>query len=262
MTMMDLFKRGTQESPQDVKGIRDSILFFIKEQLKKLEGGEGASIRGLHLFFFCPEEEKHLYESAVYYEEQDRFRDEEVQRIADDFAIELPQGWTMDIAFTDAPPQEAIKMPDLDAALFIQTRKRSIQKSATAYIKVLNGEAEKEVYAIASSDGKINIGREKKAQGGNGFFRINHIAFPGDSQHESNKYISRQHAHIQFDNDMGAFMLFADEGGVPPGNKIKIRSAGSETPVKLFTTHIGHQLQEGDQIMLGASAILEFSYEA
>ena len=209
--MMELFRNGTQESPQDVKGIRETLLQFIKEQLKKLEGGEGGHIKGLHLFITCSDEEKHLYESAVYLEEEDRFKDEEVQRIADDFAIDLPQGWTMETTFTNEPPQDAKKVPGLDAALFIQTKKRSIQRSATAYIKVLNGEAEKESYTIQSTDGKVNIGREKRAQGSDGFFRINHIAFPGDSAHESNKYISRQHAHIQFDNDSGCFHLYADE---------------------------------------------------
>jgi hypothetical protein len=258
--MMEFFKNDTQESPQDVKGIRETLLQFIKEQLKKLEGGEGGHVKGLHLFITCSDDDKHLYESAVYLEEEDRFRNEEVQRIADDFAIELPQGWTMETSFTDAPPSEAKKIPGLDAALFIQTKKRTLQKSATAFIKVLNGEAEKEMYTIHSTDGKVNIGREKKAQGSDGFFRINHIAFPGDSAHESNRYISRQHAHIQFDNDSGNFLLFADEGGVPPGNKIKVRSLNDSAPTKLFATSIGHTLQEGDQIMLGESAILEFTY--
>jgi pSer/pThr/pTyr-binding forkhead associated (FHA) protein len=125
---------------------------------------------------------------------------------------------------------------------------------------VLNGEAENDVYTIKSSDGKITIGREKRVQGEDGFFRINTIAFPGDSKHESNKFISRQHAHIQFNIESGQFYLYAEENGIPPRNKTKIRTAESETPVKLYSTQIGYALKEGDQIMLGQSAILEFSY--
>lgn len=258
--MMDLFKQKTEHRPQDVKMIRDSLLRFIKEQLGKVEGGEGGNIKGLHLFIACTGAEKHLYESAVYAEEEYRFKREEIQKIADDFAIKLPPDWSMEISFLDVIPPEAIKVPNLDAGLFIQTKKRSIQKTATAYLTVLNGEAEKERYAIRSTDGKINIGREKKVQGGDGFFRINTVAFPGTSNHESNRFVSREHAHIQFDNDTGHFLLFADEGGVPPRNKVKVRSVKEATPVKLFSTQIGHTLQEGDQIMLGESAILEFSY--
>jgi hypothetical protein len=54
-------------------------------------------------------------------------------------------------------------------------------------------------------------------------------------------------------------MLFADEGGIPPGNKIKIRSASTENLIKLNSTHIGHRLEEGDQVILGETAVFEFS---
>jgi len=258
--MMDFFKQSTNDKPQDAKAIREALLLFIKDRLRKVEGGEGRHIKGLHLFVACTEEDRLIYESALYSEEPGRFKEDEVQRIADDYAIELPANWTMELTFVDSLPPEAIKIPDTDAALFIQTRSQVMQKEATAYIRVLNGEAEKEVYTIHSKDGCINIGREKKTQGTDGFFRINHIAFPSDSQHESNKYISRQHAHIEFDNDTGHFLLFADEGGIPPRNKIKVRSRKDATPVKIFSTRIGHVLQEGDQIMLGESAIVEFSF--
>jgi pSer/pThr/pTyr-binding forkhead associated (FHA) protein len=125
----------------------------------------------------------------------------------------------------------------------------------------LSGDTDQKEYNITSDGGKIHIGRDKKAQGDDGFFRTNHIAFPSDSENESNKYVSRQHAHIEWNNDAGRFMIFADEGGVPPRNKIKIRSEKSEDIIKLSSTHIGHQLQEGDQIILGESAVLEFSYQ-
>ena len=255
--MLDLFKK--EAGTPDVKNIRDRLLHFIKEQLQKVEGGEGSNIKGLHLFFACSNAEKYLYESAVYYDEQDKFKNEEVQKIADDFAIELPQNWTMEIIFTDSLPAEAVKLPDLDAALFIQTRKRTLIKSATAYIRVLNGEAEKEEYTITSTSGKVTIGREKKVQTPDGFFRENAIAFPAGSNHEGNKFVSRQHAHIEWDNDSGSFLLFADEGGIPPRNKVKLRTEKGELE-KLQTMEIGHQLQEGDQIILGDSAVLEFSY--
>jgi len=44
-------------------------------------------------------------------------------------------------------------------------------------------------------------------------------------------------------------------------NKIKVRAVGG-SPVKLQTTEIGHPLQEGDQIIIGESALLEFTYSA
>jgi len=258
--MFDLFKKNPGTGgPADVKMIRGEILQEVKEQLKKMEGGEGGHIRGIQVFVAAADEEKHLYESALYTAEGDRFR-EEVQRIADDFAIDLPGGWSMETLFVEALPAAAVHVAGTRAAVFIVTRRQIIRKSATAYIKVRIGEAEQAQYTITSDSGKICIGREKKVQTADGFYRENNIAFSGGSSIESNRYISRQHAHIEFDPESGQFFLYADEGGVPPRNKIKIRAAGHDQPLKLFTTHIGHPLQEGDQVLLGQSALIEFSY--
>lgn len=258
--MFDFFKSGSR--PKDIKGIRSALLQFIKEQLQKAEGGEGSNIRGLCLYITCKKEEKHLYEAAVYAEEEDRFKDEEVQRIADDYAINLPEDWTFEISFPDSAPPEALKAKDVDAALFISTKKKpKVHIDATATIKVLNGEAEKEVYEISSTDGKINIGRERNAQTATGFYRENFIAFKANSTDESNRSVSRQHAHIEWDPEAAAFYIFADEGGIPPYNKLKVRPEGG-APIKLQTTQIGHRLNDGDQIILGESALLEFKNAA
>lgn len=254
--MFDLFKN----KPSDVKAIRNGLLQFIKEQLQKNEGGEGRNIRVLNLFITCSEAEKHLYEAAVFFAEEDRFKNEEVQRIADDYAIELPPDWQLNITFIQPAPAEAINAAEVDAALFIATRtKSSIHTSGTAYLRLLKGETEKQWYTLTSSTKKITMGRERKVQTADGFFRENIICFPGQSKEESNRSVSRQHAHIEWDAHSGCFVLHADEGGIPPLNKTKVRKLDG-TVEKIQTIEIGHRLQEGDQIMLGESAILEFTY--
>lgn len=258
--MFSLFNKNTPEKPQDVKAIRETLIVFIKQELQKMEGGEGKHIKGFQLYIACQPVERYMYESAVFMEEDGRFRNE-VQRIADDFAIDLPEQWKMEVLFADELPPESIKIPMLEAALYIKTPEHTlVQKSGTAYIRILNGEAEQVEYVLSSSGGRVNIGREKQAKDGEGFIRENDIAFPSDSSNECNKYISRQHAHIDWNNDTGSFVLFADDGGVPPRNKVKVRSVGDHNPVKLTFTELGHSLQEGDQIILGESAVLGFSY--
>ena len=255
--MLTFFK---ENQPTDVKGIRSALLQFIKEQLQKAEGGEGGNIRGMSLYINCADTNRHLYDSAVYADEEDRFKNEEVQRVADDFAIALPDNWTFDISFDEAPP-EAVQAVNIDAALFISTKKKPlVHKDAAALLKVMNGEAEKDVYTITSTDGKVTIGREKRVQTADGFYRENKIAFPDSSQNESNRSVSRQHAHIEWDPQCGVFCLYADEGGIPPMNKMKVRDVEGNI-FKIQTTEIGHQLQPGDQIMLGESAVLEFNYQ-
>jgi hypothetical protein len=254
--MLDFLKH---QKPKDVKALRHCILEFIKEQLKKHESGEGGNIRGLQLYITCAENEKHLYESAVFQEEQDRFK-EEIQKIGDDFAIALPELWTLQILFDETAPPECIKFDKADVALFISTKKKpAIHKEQTAYIKILSGEAEKEMYTVTSSNQKFNIGRESKVRTADGYYRENFIAFPDKSGNKGNKSVSRQHAHIEWNDESGSFCLFADEGGIPPMNKIKVRTVEGNL-VKLLTTQIGYNLQEGDQIILGESVLLEFRY--
>jgi hypothetical protein len=257
--MFNIFSQNS-DGPDDVKGVRDALLRAIKENLQKAEGGEGRNIKGINLFIGANVSDKHIYEAAVYQEEPDRFKDE-VQKIADDFDIGLPDSWILEVNFDDEFPPEAIKLNEVNAAIFIRTKDHVIQRSGSAYIRILNGEAEKPEYHITSEDGKLNIGREKRTQIEGGFFRTNHIAFPGDTGNEANKYISRQHAHLEWNNEKGCFMLFADEGGIPPGNKVKVRSAVNETLIKLHSSHIGHPLEEGDQVILGETAVIEFSYK-
>ena len=257
--MFDFLRKESASQPPDAKGLRVALLRFLKERLQQVEGGEGRHINGLGLFVACSGAEQHLYEAAVYQPEPERFR-AEVQRIADDFALDLPAAWTLVVNFVDELPPEAIKHPALPVALFIKTPKTSGQTRTTGYVRVLSGETEQETYSFTSASGPVTIGREKKVQADDGFVRINTIAFPAKSTEEGNRYVSRQHAHIEWNGQARCFMLFADEGGVPPRNKVKVRSAGSDNPVKLHSTQVGHPLQEADQIVLGESAVLQFSY--
>jgi hypothetical protein len=55
MPMFDFFKKNTENSSKDVKTVREALLHFIKEQLKKAEGGEGSNIKGIQLFITCPD---------------------------------------------------------------------------------------------------------------------------------------------------------------------------------------------------------------
>ena len=258
--MFDFLKSQNSQSAPDVKTIRNKILQFIKEQLQRWEGGEGGKLKGMQLFLKPFPEEKELYEAAIYAEDENRFR-EEIQKIADDFAIDLPYDWLVEIMYTDTIPPEAIKAKNLPVGIHLVTSKQPmINKPSEAYVTILSGEAEQPSYHINSGNGKIYIGRDKQVQTNEGFFRVNTIAFPGSSQNEGNRYISRQHAHIEWNTEAGCFFLFADEGGIPPRNKVKVQT-GQGALIKLQTTQIGHPLQEGDQIVLGESALLQFEYK-
>jgi len=258
--MIDFLKQKNSQQPMDVKIIRNKLLQFIKEQLQRREGGEGSNIKGMELYIASAADERDVYESTVYLHENDRFKNNEVQKIADDYAIALPPQWNLNIMFVDELPVDAVKAKDLPVALHIGTKKQpTLNSPTTAYLKVLTGEAEHVQYTLKAGSNRICIGRDREVQTADGFFRINTIAFLVKSTSDSNKYISRQHAHIEWNEESGCFFLFADEGGIPPRNKVKVQTVNGSL-IKLQTTQIGHPLKEGDQFMLGESTLLQFTY--
>jgi hypothetical protein len=257
--MFDFLKQKN-DHPKDVKIIRNKLLQFIKDQLQRREGGEGSNIKGIELYIAPGPEEKDFYESIVHFHDGDRFKIEEVQRIADDYAIDLPPQWNLDICFVDELPAETVKSKELPVALHIGTKRQPrLNNPDTAYVKVLSGEAEHSHYTISAGTGRICIGRDREVKTAEGFFRINTIAFPVKGASDPNRFISRQHAHIEWNAESGCFFLFADEGGIPPRNKVKVQKEDG-TLIKLQTVQIGHPLGDGDQIMLGESTLLQFTY--
>lgn len=258
--MFDSFKKNKGNAPLDAKGLRDEVLQFIKEELQQLDGGEGKYLKALELFVRVRAEELFNYETALYSAEPEKFQ-EEVQRIADNFALDLPQGWKLVVHYVTEFPEGVIRRAQLKVGLVLKSSGAPVivgETSLTASLKVITGRAEQEVYVIEAGKGRINIGRESSVQGSDGSFRLNTIAFPAEAQ-ESNKYISRQHAHLEWDGQQACFKLYADEGGVPPGNKTKIRTAKDETTHKLNSTQVGYILKTGDQIILADVAVLEFT---
>lgn len=262
--MFDFFKKSGK---LDAKGIREAVLQFIKEELQQLDGGEGSSLQTISVYLAPDEDERFLYEAALYNGDLERFR-EDVQRIADNFALDLPLSWQLTLNFEQELPAGTLRTNELKAALKLlmsaapEAAASLIPHAYNATLTVLKGKAERDVYPLKAAETKrLNIGREVQIQANDGSFRINHIAFPEDPAFESNKYISRQHAHIEWDSSSASFRLFADEGGVPPGNKTKIRNGQDESVYKLNSTQVGYPLKDDDQIILGDAAILQFTLD-
>ncbi|GAC1563728.1 MAG: hypothetical protein NVS3B13_39090 [Mucilaginibacter sp.] len=260
MKIFDIFNKGNDgDIPRDVKSIRNELIQFIKNELQKLEGGEGEHINSLTLTFHQVGDQKYLYERAIYINDPDKFKNE-IRRIADDYALNLPPSWSIKFYFSDEIPENSCRIPNLNASLLIQTNEIILTGPPNAFIRIITGEAERNEYVINSTDGRIDIGRDKEVNANNGFIRKNSISFPGNSANDCNKFISRQHAHIEWDNGKLAFLIYADEGGTPPRNKTRVLPSTEKNPIKLNAIDIGYPLKEGDRVILGESAVIEFSY--
>ncbi len=58
-----------------------------------------------------------------------------------------------------------------------------------------------------SKDGRINLGRGDNATTAGGSIRHNQIVFPEDVEFVGNRFVSRQHAHLEWDDKKGGFVL-------------------------------------------------------
>jgi len=256
---MSFFRFHTDHTAPDAKAIRDDLLRFIRQQLSALQGGEAGAFRALQLWLAPSPEQRGAYEAAVFFAAPGRLQ-QEVQRIADDFSIGLPGNWNLELNFCAALPEAAVPVPGHPAGLRLSSGRMPAQAPQTALIRVLVGEAERDQYLLQPDAAPVFIGRDKEVRLGNGFLRVNDISFPGDSSNDANRYVSRQHAQVRYDAGLGRFLLFADEGGLPPRNKVKVRGQDGGEPFKLQSADVPHLLCDGDQIILGHSALLEFRF--
>ena len=253
--------KAKDDKTADVKVLRDAIVVFIKNELQKYQGGEGSNLDDIILFINCSDTERPLYEAAIYQNEKDRFK-KDLQKIADDYAIDLPDNWNLQLIF-DELPEATIKSINGTIGILIKAKENINQSPVVntivehAEIKVLNGETTQSTYNINPKSGRLNIGRGEIVELPNGSNRTNHIAFSGVSSNNANKYVSRHHAHTEWNNEKKCFMVYADAGGIPPANKTKVKNASSGQVYKLQVTDMGYALADHDQIILGDSAVLE-----
>ncbi len=81
-----------------------------------------------------------------------------------------------------------------------------------------------------------------------------------EEQYKINNYISRAHAQIVFDKDLGAFKIYRSRFLNNPSHKIKIYNAGRNdfAGVSLNQSAVPHVLKDGDSICFNDKIVLEF----
>lgn len=120
-------------------------------------------------------------------------------------------------------------------------------------------------YFLEPSGKTYFIGRCKDPKIDNGPKIHNDIAFIGmeekdEEQYKINNYISRAHAQIVFDKDLGAFKIYRSKFLNNPSHKIKIYNAGRNdfAGVSLNQSAVPHVLKDGDSICFNDKIVLEF----
>ncbi|WP_346239161.1 hypothetical protein ABDK00_010515 [Niabella insulamsoli] len=139
-------------------------------------------------------------------------------------------------------------------------------KKVSARVVATEGITWEPEYILESSNKNYFIGRCKDPKIENGPKIHNDIAFVGieekdEEQYKINNYISRAHANIIFDKDLGAFKIYRSKFLNNPSHKIKIynTSQNDYAGVSLSQAAVPHILKDGDSICFNDKIVLEFS---
>lgn len=121
-------------------------------------------------------------------------------------------------------------------------------------------------YILEPSGKQYFIGRCKDPKIENGPKIHNDIAFIGieelnEEQYKVNNFISRSHAVIVFDKDIGAYKIYRSKFLNNPSHKIKIYNTALNdfSGVTLGNANVPHVLKSGDSITFNDKIVLEFS---
>lgn len=144
---------------------------------------------------------------------------------------------------------------------------QEISKGRTAKISVYEGQGSllQSEYILNSVELQkpsfrvYNIGIGVFVKNSNGLMRKNHIVInddPNDLAFVKNKYVSRSHAHIDYDEDYG-FRLFVEQNGTAMAGK-RTRIIRGDKVLELNNTLVPEPLIDGDIIELSKNVLLLF----
>jgi hypothetical protein len=246
---------------------REEIVRFIINGLKPYIDEKGHTIAGLRLYVVCNNKElEETLQVALCSDTPGMFQKDHLERKLVNNFIQLSGDWFFEHHLVkDKVPDYCITHGIMGLEV-IRRGQDFVQQYSIAKLQVLVGQAELPEYELNPQQQlKFNIGRTKSPQLTSGRIHTNDIVFWGsedpmfDAQAGiANLHVSRNHAYIMYNPQLDKFFLFPDKGGLPEnGNKTKIYTIDDKVK-SLNVPGVSHELQNGDQIELGGSAILVF----
>lgn len=246
---------------------REEIVRFIINGLKPYIDEKGHTIAGLRLYVLCNNKElEETLQVALCSDTPGMFQKDHLERKLVNNFIQLSGDWFFEHHLVkDKVPDYCIT----HGAMGLEVIRRGqdfVQQYSIAKLQVLVGQAELPEYELNPQQQlKFNIGRTKSPQLTSGRIHTNDIVFWGSEDPLfnaqtgiANLHVSRNHAYIVYNPQLDKFFLFPDKGGLPEnGNKTKIYTVDDKVK-SLNVPGVSHELQNGDQIELGGSAILVF----
>ncbi|SDD86519.1 FHA domain-containing protein [Niabella drilacis] len=142
---------------------------------------------------------------------------------------------------------------------------KDVLKKQKARVVATEGVTWEPEYILEPTGKHYFIGRGKDPKIESGPKIHNDIAFVGieeknEEQYKVNNFISRSHAVIVFDKEIGAYKLFRSKFLNNPSHKIKIFNASLDdfSGISLSNATVPHILKNGDSICFNDRIVLEF----
>ncbi|WP_300599580.1 hypothetical protein [Niabella sp.] len=142
---------------------------------------------------------------------------------------------------------------------------KDILKKRKARVVATEGITWEPEYILEPSGKHYFIGRGKDPKIENGPKIHNDIAFVGieeknEASYKINNFISRSHAVIVFDKEIGAYKIYRSKFLNNPSHKIKIFNASLDdfSGISLSNAAVPHILKDGDSICFNDTIVLEF----
>lgn len=192
-----------------------------------------------------------------------------IKRIKRDFkakGIQYKEDFTIDVIHESANIGKVTKVTE-GIGVEVLTPNETMRK-VTAHIVATEGITWEPEYILEPTGKQYFIGRCKNPKIENGPKIQNDIAFVGveeknEEQYKVNNFISRSHAVIVFDKDMGAYKIYRSKFLNNPSHKIKIYNTALNdfNGVNLSNANVPHVLKDGDSITFNDKIVLEFTID-
>ena len=189
-----------------------------------------------------------------------------IKRIKRDFkskGIQFKNDFSVDIVHESNRLDKVTRITDV-VGVEVLTPAETLKK-IKAQLKATEGITWDESYMLEPTGKQYFIGRCKDPKIDNGPKIHNDIAFIGieeknEPQYEINNYVSRSHAVIVFDKNIGAYKIYRSKFLNNPSHKIKIYNTVDDyKEVSLTQSKVPHVLRDGDSICFNDKAVLEFT---
>lgn len=190
-----------------------------------------------------------------------------IKRIKRDFkskGIAYKDELNMDVIHESARVGRVTKITD-GIGVEVLTPNETMRK-VNAKIVATEGITWEPQYILEPTGKQYFIGRCKNPKIENGPKIHNDIAFVGieeknEEQYHINNFISRSHAMIMFDKDIGAYKIYRSKFLNNPSHKIKIYNTALNdfSGISLSNANVPHVLKDGDSITFNDKVVIEFS---